>query len=270
MYGVKDQSSYDAARNAVAQQYGQQVADNLPMMYNPNEIKRRVSQAMTVSEQIQQKQKEIDQQLNLDKFDWQKKHDTATLSEVIRGHNLTDSRAREHNDIMRTQTKVPSGYRALPDGSLEPIPGGPADKIGEKQTSQVVGVNNLLDAIKTYQGQLKQFGLMGYISPADRAKMGTYYNNLLLQAKEAYNLGVLNGPDYQIMTDMITDPRSGKGLILSRGDMAKQTDALAGIMEKIGQNASQRRPKMNPQFPSALPPDVQGLLNKYGGPEIPQ
>ena len=49
---------------------------------------------------------------------------------TMRGQNMTDARARELAAIQREQTasgRVPTGYRAKPDGTLEFIPGGPAD-----------------------------------------------------------------------------------------------------------------------------------------------
>ena len=285
MYGVKDQPSYDAARNAVAQQYGAEAANRLPLMFNPNDIQRRVNQAMTINEQILREQKGIDQRLNQEKFDWQKSfdsdkfdwqrfNDTANRNVTMRGQNLTDARARQQVE----QGKVPSGYRGLPDGTLEAIPGGPADKLGESQSKQLVGVNNLRDSIKSYQQQLDAFGTMGLFSPAARAKMGTIYNNMMLFAKEAYNLGVLNGPDYQIMTDMLTDPRSAKGLVISRNDMKAQTDALDTIMQRVGENVAQRRPAPggapgalpnplndNPFSAAQNPPQIETLLQRYGG-----
>ena len=39
---------------------------------------------------------------------------------------------------------------------------------------------------------------------------------MMLQAKEAYNLGVLNGPDFQILQSVVTDPRSLTGAFTSK------------------------------------------------------
>lgn len=46
-----------------------------------------------------------------------------SASTAIRGQDLTDARARDQ----LAQGKAPAGYRANQDGSLVPIPGGPAD-----------------------------------------------------------------------------------------------------------------------------------------------
>jgi hypothetical protein len=52
------------------------------------------------------------------------------VAATIRGQNLTDARAREQ----LAQGKVPSGYRANPDGTLVPITGGPADQSNKAPT----------------------------------------------------------------------------------------------------------------------------------------
>jgi hypothetical protein len=57
-------------------------------------------------------------------------NNAATVAATIRGQNLTDARAREQ----LAQGKVPSGYRANPDGTLVPITGGPADQSNKAPT----------------------------------------------------------------------------------------------------------------------------------------
>lgn len=51
---------------------------------------------------------------------------------TIRGQNMTDARAREANSTV----KPPSGYRLKADGTLEAIPGGPADKKTDPKLSE--------------------------------------------------------------------------------------------------------------------------------------
>jgi hypothetical protein len=89
--------------------------------------------------------------------------------------------------------------------------------------------------------------------------MGTKYNNMMLQAKEAYNLGVLNGPDLEILTSVITDPRSMKGVITSNKALDGQASELDRIMQQIGMTSGQARqpqnrpgaqPRTNPSSPS--------------------
>jgi hypothetical protein len=46
----------------------------------------------------------------------------------MRGQNLTDARARDANNNAAAAGKAPPGYRFTPEGNLEAIPGGPADR----------------------------------------------------------------------------------------------------------------------------------------------
>jgi len=140
--------------------------------------------------------------------------------------------------------KPPPGYR-WNGPNLEAIPGGPGDKLPESQQKQVVGVNNLSNAIAEYRAQLKDYGKLDSLRPDARATMGTKYNNMMLQAKEAYNLGVLNGPDLEILTSVITDPRSLKGAVTSKEALDKQASELDRIMKKMGEVSGQARQPQN-------------------------
>ncbi|RYG42369.1 hypothetical protein EON68_01910, partial [archaeon] len=105
----------------------------------------------------------------------------------------------------------PDGTPAL--AAPKPLP--------EAAQKQIIGARNLQDAVGEYLTQLKTWGNTDMLRPDARAKMGTAYNNMMLQAKEAYNLGVLNGPDYDILQSVVADPTK-------LGALPKSTDALAG------------------------------------------
>ena len=151
---------------------------------------------------------------------------------TIRGQNMTDARARE----TLAAGKAPAGYRFKDDGSLEAIPGGPADgkadKLGEAAKKQIAGIDSLGSAIDEYVAAVKGWDAKKMLSPDQRAAMGTKYNNMMLQAKEAFNLGVLNGPDYQILQSVIADPTQFKNALISSDAMAGQAEELKRLMER--------------------------------------
>lgn len=182
---------------------------------------------------------------------------------TMRGQSLTDARSGESNRIRTAEVnaggKPPAGYRWAEGGRLEAIPGGPGDRLPEKQQNQVVGTQNLSNAIKEYQAELKSFGPFGVVNPSARAAMGTKYNNMMLQAKEAYNLGVLNGPDLEILTSVVTDPVSFKGAITPKGALDKQASELDRIMRGISGVSSNRRPQ------DAKPDKAAGSGTDLGG-----
>lgn len=181
---------------------------------------------------------------------------------AMRGQNMADARGRESNALKAKEIqmggKPPPGYR-WNGPNLEAIPGGPGDKLPESQQKQVVGVNNLSNAISEYRDELKKFGTFDAASPDKRAGMGTKYNNMMLQAKEAYNLGVLNGPDLEILTAVITDPRSLKGVITSKGALDKQASELDRIMQGIGQVSGQSRQPQNKPGKDSAPSGSGGF-----------
>jgi hypothetical protein len=128
----------------------------------------------------------------------------------------------------------PVFFQSNPKGGAPSIVQGVIPKASEGQIKQITGIQNLQGAIGDYKDALKTW------SPADaaninkRAEMSTYYNNMMLQAKEAFNLGVLNGNDYKILTDVIADPTSAKGIAYGAfGALDKQADALNRVMEKM-------------------------------------
>jgi len=145
--------------------------------------------------------------------------------------------------------KPPAGYRwgdadAQGAPTLVPIAGGPAEKLGEGQVKQLVGVQTTRDAIGEYRDALKKWSIFDMANPNARAQMGTVYNNMLLQAKEAYNLGVLNGPDYDILQTVISDPTSLRAGFISNKALDGQAKKLDEILGRIGitvANASKQR-----------------------------
>lgn len=121
----------------------------------------------------------------------------------------------------------------------EAITGGVGPKIGETAQKQQTGVQTTKDAIVEYRDALKSFTVADLVNPAARARMGTVYNNMLLQAKEAYNLGVLNGPDYMILQQVITNPASFTGAITTKKALDDQAAKLDQIMSRIGTRVTQ-------------------------------
>ena len=156
MSGVTDQATYDQARQQIAQVVGPEAAAKSPAIYDPAVIERGRTQAMSVKDQMAQKWKELDAQLSERKFGYQQEHDAAVDKRIVseneknrsvqvRGQNLVDARARE----TMAAGKVPSGYRALPDGSLEAITGGPGDpktKINAKPPTEFQGKSAVFGA----------------------------------------------------------------------------------------------------------------------------
>ena len=159
-------------------------------------------------------------------------------------------------------------------GAPSVIPGyaPPPQKMGEATQKQVTGIDNLRQAIQDYKNELKVWQPQDAIDPAKRAKMSTTYNNMMLQAKEAYGLGVLNGPDYKILTDTIADPTSMKGItygaygsLTGTDPLKSQADALDSLMGSMKQTIEQSQPgaRRKEQQPQAKGLPIGRVVNGY-------
>ncbi len=112
--------------------------------------------------------------------------------------------------------KPPSGYfYTSPDPQnpqLAPIPGwtGP-DETKRKAALDVVG--RMEGSLDRYQSALMESG--AEILPGS-AKLGleAAYTDLMLEAKELFNLGVLNGPDLMLMQQYVRDPTTISSKVL--------------------------------------------------------
>jgi len=112
---------------------------------------------------------------------------------------------------------------------------------------QVTGATNLKSAVDNYQTMLKDFNTIDFANPNARAKIGEAYNNMMLQAKEAYNLGVLNGPDYKILTSIVKDPTDLSSLLVSKKTLQDQANSLKGYSDTIIKNVYTTHQKPLPE-----------------------
>ncbi len=248
-----------AAWSQFKQQLDQQVGTklDLPDQFDPQVIAEKHQQGLSVAEQHAQKWKEYESRLSQYKELGVEKRHAESLAETRRGHDIQASN-QGWAQTVDPKTGYPMWTHQRHEGTPVYSPTGVANKVlPTGQSKQLIGVKNLSDAADEYVKELGTFDLTDLTSPDAMAGMRTKYNNMMLQAKEAYNLGVLNGPDYQILTDVITDPISMKGVITSNEALKNQALELKRMMGKIGANASVNytgRAAQQPQQPNEETP----------------
>ena len=140
---------------------------------------------------------------------------------------------------------------------------GSKGNLPEGATKQVTGATNLKDAIVNYKDTLTDFNTMDMVNPDARAKMGNAYNNMMLQAKEAYNLGVLNGPDYAILQSVVKDPTKMGALLTSKDALQTQATDLSKQADKIIENVYKTHNRTVPA--NLLKPTPPASPAKKGG-----
>jgi hypothetical protein len=143
-------------------------------------------------------------------------------------------------------------------------------KPSESQEKQVIGVQNTRNAIGEFRDELSNFTRLDTLKPTERARIETKYRNMLMQAKEAYNLGVLNGPDLAILEQIIYNPTSMKGVVVGKKAIDAQASELDRIMGNI-KSTVQARGGAVPQTTSIIsktaPPGVRQELWDIMSPE---
>ena len=149
---------------------------------------------------------------------------------------------------------------------------GSKGNLPEAANKQVTGATNLKSAIDNYKDTLKGFGTLDIANPDARAKMGNAYNNMMLQAKEAYNLGVLNGPDYQILQSVVKDPTNPSSLLVSKKALNEQATDLGKQADVIISNVYKTHNRNVPANMQAAPvapnmPQIDSKLLQYMTPE---
>jgi len=134
MGGVNDQASYDVARQQAAQVFGADAVANIPAVYDPATVARNQQQAMTVKDRLEQQYKAMQFTTPTANAKLQAETSSANnASSVAATDRATNQRATSaaQADARARETaqngRIPSGYRAGADGTLEFIPGGPAD-----------------------------------------------------------------------------------------------------------------------------------------------
>ena len=121
-----------------------------------------------------------------------------------------------------------------PTGAVEAIPGAALDQ-KELQIikKKKVIIGSLLKDINSYEDFVKKTGVK-ILAGNEQNKLNSSYLSLLMKTKEYLNLGVLNGPDLDIMKSMLRDPTSvwtagsamlGKGIAGFKGEDTSTFDA---------------------------------------------
>lgn len=136
-----------------------------------------------------------------------------------------ESRLAYANMMNGAKQDAAAAKQAAADAELN-VPG--YDRTGEVRQSPVeakdartaIGVaNNMFKGLDLLDQQVKDNGSFEW-GGTDGAGMAATANDLRLQAKELYNLGVLNGPDLQLMLKQIPDTES-LGSMFTRDSTAR-------------------------------------------------
>lgn len=108
--------------------------------------------------------------------------------------------------------KIPVGYMMIdptdPSKGIRPIPGANEDYSRTQDWGKAVEpMQTLEQALARYEKALDENGAE-LLNPNIRADLQSKHTALMIQMKELFNLGVLQGPDMEIMERALPDPTS--------------------------------------------------------------
>ena len=122
-------------------------------------------------------------------------------------------------------------YREGPRGGFSAV-GGPSDGMISTASNQAYAVNSALRGVDRLDGLIAQsrLGPVAWLdNPKNAALMDAAVTDLQLQLKEAYNLGVLNGPDLTLMQEVTGSPTALRSAVLG-GTLQPKLAQLANIL----------------------------------------
>jgi hypothetical protein len=129
--------------------------------------------------------------------------------------------------IQGGSTKVPAGYRMLADGSMEAIPGGPADQKAQMKASGGQTVNDVVASIRDTYNQLDAKGGIANVKkgPADNISAG------LSTSAPGQFMGRMLGTSNQSLRNTILQQRPLllQAIMKATGMSAKQMDSNAEL-----------------------------------------
>jgi hypothetical protein len=96
-----------------------------------------------------------------------------------------------------------------------------------KESDEYAKLDQVQQSADSYRAKLKKYGT-SIVPSGDKLIMKGAFNDLLLEAKELYNLGVLQGPDLEIMNAVMQDPTVWESQLYSGDDLVKQLDSVFG------------------------------------------
>lgn len=164
---------------------------------------------------------------------------TATIGEGLQGERLNFDKQQASMPVWNNEVSafITRPTKEQPGGSMTQLAGyKKQEKPSIEYLKQAEAYQNMDDAITGYKKVLSSFGPTDFIMPAKRAEMGTAYQNTLLQAKEIYRLGVLNGPDKQILESIINSPLDLTKQFVPKLALLKQADDLQAIVKRGNDN----------------------------------
>jgi YD repeat-containing protein len=207
--------------------------DTAARLKQERELADRAFNNLSAAQQLQERQEAKRLNISLDEYKLRKfQVDNPAFNIVQSGDGYAAVNPR-------TAVAQPVMVQGAAGGTTPPKQlSAPAKPAPEAYSTKAEALINATDAINQYQKELQGFSNIQALRPDQRARVGNAYQNSLLQLKEIYRLGVLNGPDKAILEQIITNPLDLSSATISTPAMIKQLESMRGILARQNQTLS--------------------------------
>lgn len=141
------------------------------------------------------------------------------------------------------RNEIGKTYKMGPRGGMEQV-AGPNDTMINEAMKSTTGVNRAMEGIDAFDKQFRKVKVSGpfgmFTNPKELAVAQQTATDLMLRLKEQpYNLGVLNGPDLEILQRVIADPGSLKDSAFRQTVMPRLNNLARMMGNQYRSNADQ-------------------------------
>lgn len=257
MSGVKDQASYDAARQQISRLVDPAHMANIPTIYDPATVARNQQQAMSVKEQMAQKWKEMEYSTpnanSVLQAQTSRANNAATIANSQRTADMTDARAREFNATKVEDNRI---KREAKD-----------DTANLTKASQIASFDTMLgtlDRLGKHPGLARSVGLVGALptvpgsdSANFQAELNTFQSQAFLpMVAQLKGMGALSDAEGKKLTAAVgaLDPKMGEQAF--RESVKRITDEMEAARARMTGGKSPA--KLPGKLPTTRTVDVGG------------
>jgi hypothetical protein len=270
--GVKDQATWEIARQQTAEMFGPEAAAQMPAQYDPVLVEQKRRQAMPVKDQLEQEWKKLDHALKVEQFGEVKRHNGATegltaqgqkitlrgqdvaAETARRGQNMANERSREanalkldENNIKRTEKKEV------------------ADLTKSSQVASFDTMLGTLDRLSTHPGLSRSVGFVGAFPTAPgtdsanfQAELNTFQSQAFIpMVAQLKGMGALSDAEGKKLTAAVgaLDPKMGEKAF--RESVSRIIEDMETARERV--SGQRRAPGKAPANPTGNAPASGGL-----------
>jgi len=247
MSGVRDQASYDLARQQVSQIVGAEAMANIPAVYDPATVARNQQQAMSVKDQMEQARKQFEfanpSGSALLSAQTSTANNAATIANSQRTADMTDARAREFNATKVEDNRI---KREAKD-----------DTANLTKASQIASFDTMLgtlDRLSKHPGLYRSVGMVGAFptvpgsdSANFQAELNTFQSQAFLpMVAQLKGMGALSDAEGKKLTAAVgaLDPKMGEKAF--RESVKRITDDMEAARTRMTGGKTQAPGKLQP------------------------